>query len=219
MKKTYKIIALNVMLGGMLTSASAAPYITGAFGFATKDSKLERFNLVPSVPLKDSSDISGRGLIGQFAAGYEFLLNGCITISPEASASLSTVKGSSESKLTVTVQHTVKVKASNSFGAGLKIGCRHDKFTPFVKVGLKSSSWKVESISTVLPVKKSKNRRLLGVEATMGIDYNVSSSVSIGADFTYGIHKTLHMIHEHTADMKFKPRTSAVMLRTTYKFG
>lgn len=199
-------------------------------GYGLLDSKVKLTQTTPP-SVADSSDISGRGVMGGIVIDWNTLVgNSDVLVGVEGSFNLITSKGKKSTQNVVLFANngndlatTVMLKRSYEFSG--KVGYLFKQSAlAYMKLGASLAHWKASSVSNSFPAAGATSANILGVVVGIGAEFPISERFSFGAEYSYRQYKNfVHTLNRTNGgpllNVDVKPTSSAIMLRLTYKLS
>jgi opacity protein-like surface antigen len=184
-------------------------------GYGTLDTKIQ-FTRTDTVPIgKDTSDVSGRGVLGGIAIDWMNLVgNTKVLMGPELSFNYCTTKGK---------KSTIGTFVPNTATGDLSTTALFKRAVD-LKLGPSSGHWKASTASNSHLASGSAASTSIGFVVALGTEFCISNRFSWGAEYSYRHHKdyTLTLVNSNSTiqrQINIQPSSSAFMFRINYKLS
>lgn len=201
----------------------------GQVGYGLLDTRV-RISRVDQPVASDSSDISGRGVLGGFVLEWGNVVGSTdMYLGVEGAFTVSTTKGKKSTLGTFPATGadedlTTSVFFKRCFDLAGKMGfLLRDVALPYVKLGLTSGHWKASSVSNAANASGNQATTSLGVIIGLGADFPVTERLAWGLGYDYRYYKNFtHYLKDNVSGaflrrMVVSPTAHAVMFRLTWK--
>ncbi|ARN84345.1 outer membrane protein [Candidatus Nucleicultrix amoebiphila] len=133
-----------------------------------------------------SIDLAGEGALGRVFIGYDHINKSGFMIGFEMGGEFSNINGTTQPETALLIEN-VSLKTENTFDIALRLGYAVKKaFIPYFKFGMDNTSFKMSNRYSIGQlVNNEVKKRLTGIVAGVGAEVPVSTSISLGAEYSY----------------------------------